>query len=73
MFEVTACANGTFSVARAVASSDAVQFIGGGDSILAINKLNLVNKIRHLSTGGGAAIEFVSGKILPAIEVLKDL
>ena len=73
VFEVTACANGTFSVARAVASSDAVQFIGGGDSILAINKLNLVNKIRHLSTGGGAAIEFVSGKILPAIEVLKDL
>lgn len=73
VFEIDACANGTFSIAKAVAASNAFQVIGGGDSILAINRLQLADKIHHISTGGGASIEFISGKTLPAIELLKDL
>ena len=73
VFELEACAKGTFSIAKAVAFSKARQVIGGGDSILAINRLNLKDKIQHISTGGGASIDFISGKALPGIEILTNL
>ena len=72
VFEVSTLAKGTFSIAHAVAQSSAFQVIGGGDSILAINQLGLADKIKHISTGGGACIEFICGKKLPAIEVLRN-
>lgn len=72
VFEVPALAKGTFAIAQAVAKSSAFQVIGGGDSILATNRLGLADSIKHISTGGGAAIEFIAGKTLPAIEVLKN-
>ena len=73
VFEEKNSAEGTFALAKAVAESPAFQVIGGGDSILAINRLSLADKISHISTGGGAAIEFIAGRELPAIKILKDL
>lgn len=72
VFEIPSCAQGTFAIAKAVAKSNAFQVIGGGDSVLAINQLQLADKIQHISTGGGASIELISGKTLPALKVLKD-
>ena len=63
---------GTKVVAQAVAKNSGFSVIGGGDSISIINKLNLADKISHISTGGGAALKFIAGENLPAIEVLKD-
>ncbi len=72
IFEVEEFAQGTLQIARAVANSRAVSVVGGGDSIAALKKGSVINKITHVSTGGGASLEFLAGKRLPGIEVLSD-
>ena len=67
VFEMDAFAKGTEGVARAVAESDATSVIGGGDSVAAVNKLGLEGEMSHISTGGGASLEYVEGKELPGV------
>ncbi len=70
VFEIDAFAKGTETVARAVAASSARSVVGGGDSLAAINKLGIGERIGHLSTGGGASLEYVQGLELPGIAAL---
>ena len=70
VFEMDKFSHGTMEIAQAVADSEAFSVIGGGDSLAAIGRCNAKNKISHLSTGGGASLEFLSGKILPGVAVL---
>ena len=72
VFELDQFAEGTLAVARAVASSSAVSIVGGGDSVAAVIKAGVASKITHLSTGGGASLEFLSGMKLPGVEALTD-
>jgi phosphoglycerate kinase len=71
VFEIAAFANGTAEVARAVAASAATSVVGGGDSLAAINQLGLGDRITHLSTGGGASLEYVQGLELPGVAALE--
>jgi phosphoglycerate kinase len=71
VFERPPFANGTTEIARAVAESDAFSVIGGGDSVAAVEAAGLAGKISHISTGGGASLEFVQGRTLPGIEALR--
>ena len=72
VFEIDDFAKGTEGVARAVAESGATSVVGGGDSVAAVNKLGLEGRMSHISTGGGASLEYVEGKELPGIAVLPE-
>jgi len=71
-FEMEPFAKGTFSVCEAVAKSDSVSIIGGGDSVSAVKKSGVAEQMSHVSTGGGASLEFMEGKQLPGIAALTD-
>jgi 3-phosphoglycerate kinase len=72
VFEVDTFAGGTMEIAAAVAAASATTIIGGGDSIAAVQKAGVADKISHMSTGGGAALEFLAGDKLPGIEALTE-
>jgi phosphoglycerate kinase len=72
VFEFPRFAEGTFGIARAVAESNAISVIGGGESVAAINQSGLADKITHISTGGGASLEMLEGLVLPGVAVLQD-
>jgi phosphoglycerate kinase len=72
VFENPKFAEGTFAIARAVAEAKAFSIVGGGDSAAAVAQSGVESKITHISTGGGASLEFLSGQKLPGVEALTD-
>jgi len=72
VFEIDQFAQGTLGVARAVADVSGTTIIGGGDSVAAIHKAGLADRVTHISTGGGASLEFLGGRTLPGVDVLPD-
>jgi phosphoglycerate kinase len=73
VFEVSPFSRGTFQVARAVAdNAGSTSIVGGGDSVSAVRSAGVADKITHISTGGGASLEFLEGKKLPGVEALTD-
>lgn len=71
IFEIEPFAQGTMKIARAIAASGAVSIVGGGDSIAAVKKAGVKDKISHISTGGGASLEYIAYETLPGIEALE--
>jgi phosphoglycerate kinase len=72
VFEIDKFAAGTNAIARAVANVKGTTIIGGGDSIAAIKKAGMAERITHISTGGGASLEFLGGRTLPGVAALTD-
>ena len=72
VFEIPAFANGTNTVAQAVANVEGTTIIGGGDSIAAVHKAGVTDRISHISTGGGASLEYLGGRTLPGVAVLPE-
>ena len=72
VFEIKQFAEGTNAIAKILGDIDAVKIIGGGDSAAAIQKAGVAEKMTHISTGGGASLEYLEGKKLPGIEALLD-
>ncbi len=72
VFEMEPFANGTVKLAEIVAESDATSIVGGGDSVAAVGRAGVADRITHISTGGGASLEFLAGEKLPGVEVLTD-
>ena len=72
VFEFDQFASGTKSLAHAIADSDAFSIAGGGDTLAAVDKYEIADKISYISTGGGAFLEFLEGKTLPAVAVLEE-
>ena len=72
VFEFDRFANGTREVAKAISESNAISIIGGGDSAAAVELLGFADKVSHISTGGGASLEYLEGKVLPGVDCLMD-
>ena len=71
VFEFAAFADGTRAIARAIAQSDAFSIAGGGDTLAAIDQFGIADRVSYISTGGGAFLEFLEGKTLPAVAALE--
>jgi phosphoglycerate kinase len=71
VFEMVPFSHGTFGIARAIADSSAFSIVGGGDSVAAVNQASVAGRISHISSGGGASLEFLEGRKLPGIEALR--